>query len=1349
MDIFVYDRLENKTERVSVSNEGGEGDFDSDKSTISDDGRFVSFRSEATNLVSGDTNNATDIFVYDRLKDQIARVSVSKTGEQANGPSNYATISGNGLYVTYHSLANNLDENWGFADFGYSDVFVTFNTLAEAGSTIRTELSPGESSSENNLSSKPQPSEIRGRVFQDLDANGILGASEIGLSEWTVFLDTDANGLLGEGELSQITNTYGEFSFGEVPPLETYSIAVVAQEFWAQTVPRLADGGVHSFTIGAGELRGDVDFGFEYRGPTGQNLDEITGLYFHDVNFNGMQDEGESGLAGKTVYIDANNNGIHDEGEITAITQEDNSGTPDVDETGTYSLIGLSANVAYNIRATEEQDWTQTTPYSNTMSAQEVPINAFKSTQDVVTGDFDEDGDIDAAIAFDNYVSIIRNDGGVFTAMPKMSTGEDQHLARALAVGSLNDDEHLDLVVTNSSTSTISVFFGAGNGTFSVAVSHLIDVRPSGIAIDDFNDDEYMDIAVSSEGELANENYMDPSKPGTVTILYNDGNGAFPIKQSWTTGLSPYSVESVQLTDDNHDGEVDKDDVADLVVANFGDFGVGGDITILYNNGQGEFPTNNTLPARTSPASVTSADLDNDGDTDLAIANFGSHNVSILENIGNGSFVDMPTSFPAGTGPYDVTAEDIDQDGDLDLLVANGDEGHLAVLRNISTDDSIRFGAPEAIGAGSFENSISSSVATADFNQDGVLDVAIANGIERSVSIMLNTVSPGGYKVTLGSATPASKLMFGAISSDDLGKIYLQGTSGDDTVRIWPGTPGDEEHRIDINGESTYYDAAIYDAIDVDGLGGTDTLSVYGKETSEVADFDNDSVHVYENAVYDLNADDFESVYVYSGGGNDTAQMLGSTGNDNFYVNHTYTYLRGDSNAFLNYAKNFASVSSDVSGGAGLDRAYMYDSTGDEILIAGQIQATLDYDSTISSGVDVTAVGFDETSVYAVNGGNDVATLYGSDGNDRFTSRDVYGRMRGNDGGYIHYAEGFDVVTGDVSGTAGTDVAVLFDGPGNDRIETGESVTKLDFDAEPESNDFNLIADGFDQAYAYAIRGGNDAALMTGSNSDDRFTSKQTYSTLKRRDGEYFNYVAGWNQVTADVSLGGGADLAFLYDDVTDDAFTAGPTQATFDYDTALTPGIDTTAIGFGEVYAYADYGGNDSAILNGSATAGKFYGLPPYSYLRANDNSYYNYARGFDAVTANSVGPGDLAFLYGSNGNDVLIGNAMSAVFTTIPTDASQTINTATAFDQVYTYASGGGTDQAYLYGAASADSFTGDADWGILRSIGSNEYFNYVRYFDEVFADPGDDELDNDTLDDRGVSYALDSDPSNGNVW
>jgi len=121
-DIFVHDRLTGTTERVSVSSAGEQGDGTSpDHPVISGDGRFVAFRSEATNLVLGDSNRSYDIFVHDRATGNTERVSVSSAGEQGDGSSFHPSISGDGRYVAFYSRASNLvpgDTN------GYNDVFV-------------------------------------------------------------------------------------------------------------------------------------------------------------------------------------------------------------------------------------------------------------------------------------------------------------------------------------------------------------------------------------------------------------------------------------------------------------------------------------------------------------------------------------------------------------------------------------------------------------------------------------------------------------------------------------------------------------------------------------------------------------------------------------------------------------------------------------------------------------------------------------------------------------------------------------------------------------------------------------------------------------------------------------------------------------------------------------------------------------------------------------------------------------------------------------------------------------------------------------------------------------------------
>ena len=109
-DVFVHDQLTNSNTRVSVASDGSQANGDSNATTISADGRYIGFYSQATNLVSGDTNDTADVFVHDRTTQTTTRVSVTSAGSQSNGSSYsyWATISADGRYVAFGSSATNL-----------------------------------------------------------------------------------------------------------------------------------------------------------------------------------------------------------------------------------------------------------------------------------------------------------------------------------------------------------------------------------------------------------------------------------------------------------------------------------------------------------------------------------------------------------------------------------------------------------------------------------------------------------------------------------------------------------------------------------------------------------------------------------------------------------------------------------------------------------------------------------------------------------------------------------------------------------------------------------------------------------------------------------------------------------------------------------------------------------------------------------------------------------------------------------------------------------------------------------------------------------------------------------------
>src|SRR5262245_29695996 len=107
-DVFVRDRQTGETTRVSVSSSGVEGNYYSGEPAISPDGRFVAFVSEATNLVPGDANGVADVFVHDRVTHKTQRVSVSSAGFEANGPSMRPSLSKDGRFIAFASEASNL-----------------------------------------------------------------------------------------------------------------------------------------------------------------------------------------------------------------------------------------------------------------------------------------------------------------------------------------------------------------------------------------------------------------------------------------------------------------------------------------------------------------------------------------------------------------------------------------------------------------------------------------------------------------------------------------------------------------------------------------------------------------------------------------------------------------------------------------------------------------------------------------------------------------------------------------------------------------------------------------------------------------------------------------------------------------------------------------------------------------------------------------------------------------------------------------------------------------------------------------------------------------------------------------
>jgi Tol biopolymer transport system component len=204
-DIFVFDRIDDQTSRVSVNSSETEADGPSNNPSISSDGRYVAFESEATNLVPNDTNGVSDIFVRDRDTGQTTRISVDSTGTQATGQSNNPSISGDGKYIAFRSFASDLVQN---DTNGANDIFV-HNRIT--GQTIRVSVDSLGTEGDSDSNEPSISSDGRYVIFRSLATNLVppdfVSTYDIYLSDYvsrnTFRISVNSSGDEGDGPSQQ------------------------------------------------------------------------------------------------------------------------------------------------------------------------------------------------------------------------------------------------------------------------------------------------------------------------------------------------------------------------------------------------------------------------------------------------------------------------------------------------------------------------------------------------------------------------------------------------------------------------------------------------------------------------------------------------------------------------------------------------------------------------------------------------------------------------------------------------------------------------------------------------------------------------------------------------------------------------------------------------------------------------------------------------------------------------------------------------------------------------------------------------------------------------------------------
>jgi hypothetical protein len=199
-DVFIRDRQAGTTVRTSVDSAGNEalgpggGSYDA---ALSADGRFVAFDSSAANLVPGDTNSSSDVFVHDRDTDAdgifdelgstaTVRVSVDGLGLQANGRSSSPAISSTGRFVAFESSASNLvaEDTNGFIDIFLRDRDSDGNgVFDEIGGTTTTRVSVSSSGDQSNSGSGWASVSTDGRVAFFSGASNLVPGDTNGVSD--------------------------------------------------------------------------------------------------------------------------------------------------------------------------------------------------------------------------------------------------------------------------------------------------------------------------------------------------------------------------------------------------------------------------------------------------------------------------------------------------------------------------------------------------------------------------------------------------------------------------------------------------------------------------------------------------------------------------------------------------------------------------------------------------------------------------------------------------------------------------------------------------------------------------------------------------------------------------------------------------------------------------------------------------------------------------------------------------------------------------------------------------------------------------------------------------------------
>jgi hypothetical protein len=279
----------------------------------------------------------------------------------------------------------------------------------------------------------------------------------------------------------------------------------------------------------------------------------------------------------------------------------------------------------------------------------------------------------------------------------------------------------LSLLSGSLGASTAATSVGSVTGSLLPSASYNVGVGPVALTSADFRNVGVQDLAVVNELD------------NTLTILQNQGSGTFlqagsPISLGAARTVAPAiapSIASAVLTTSGFHDLVVTDPVANTV-------------QVLLSNGDDTFKeaTGSPITAGQEPSSIVLGDFNNDGNQDFAVTNFKDNTFSLFLGNGDGTFKQATGSpFPlptTATGPIAMTSADFNSDGNLDLALVNQTTNNVTVLLgNGNATFSLASGSPFPVGKAPV------AVASADLNGDARPDLVVVNQTDNTISVEL------------------------------------------------------------------------------------------------------------------------------------------------------------------------------------------------------------------------------------------------------------------------------------------------------------------------------------------------------------------------------------------------------------------------------------------------------------------------------------------------------------------------------------------------------------------------------------------------------------------------------------